>query len=48
MLNISKICNLFYVHNFFVNKVFKERGIDPCGEAGEFHTTVISGPLFKQ
>lgn len=24
-----------------------ERGIDPCGEAGEFHTTVIDGPLFK-
>lgn len=23
------------------------RGIDPCGEAGEFHTTVIDGPLFK-
>ena len=26
----------------------KERGIDPCGEAGEFHTVVIDGPLFKQ
>ena len=24
------------------------RGIDPCGEGGEFHTTVIDGPLFKQ
>ena len=23
------------------------RGIDPCGEAGEFHTTVIDGPIFK-
>lgn len=23
------------------------RGIDPCGESGEFHTTVIDGPLFK-
>ncbi|MGL5677434.1 MAG: diphthine--ammonia ligase [Cellulosilyticaceae bacterium] len=23
------------------------RGVDPCGEAGEFHTTVIDGPLFK-
>ncbi|MFJ7755943.1 diphthine--ammonia ligase [Peribacillus muralis] len=23
------------------------RGIDPCGEGGEFHTTVINGPLFK-
>lgn len=24
------------------------RGIDPCGEGGEFHTTVIDGPLFRQ
>jgi uncharacterized protein (TIGR00290 family) len=24
-----------------------ERGIDPCGEAGEFHTTLIDGPIFK-
>ncbi|MHA3051781.1 Dph6-related ATP pyrophosphatase [Acinetobacter sp. ANC 4640] len=24
------------------------RGIDPCGEAGEFHTTVIDGPIFKK
>lgn len=23
------------------------RSIDPCGEAGEFHTTVIDGPIFK-
>lgn len=29
-------------------KELEERDIDPCGEAGEFHTTVISGPLFKQ
>lgn len=24
------------------------RKIDPCGEGGEFHTTVIDGPLFQQ
>lgn len=24
------------------------RGIDPCGEGGEFHTTVIDGPIFRQ
>ncbi|MCJ8012963.1 diphthine--ammonia ligase [Paenibacillus sp. KQZ6P-2] len=24
------------------------RGIDPCGEGGEFHTTVIDGPIFKR
>jgi len=23
-------------------------GIDPCGEAGEFHTLVVDGPLFGQ
>lgn len=23
------------------------RGIDPCGEGGEFHTTVIAGPIFN-
>lgn len=25
----------------------EERGIDPCGEAGEFHTAVLDGPLFR-
>lgn len=24
-----------------------ERSIDPCGEAGEFHTTVLDGPIFS-
>jgi uncharacterized protein (TIGR00290 family) len=24
------------------------RGIDPCGEGGEFHTTVLDGPIFGQ
>lgn len=24
------------------------RGIDPCGEGGEFHTTVLDGPIFRQ
>ncbi|MFA1821994.1 diphthine--ammonia ligase [Virgibacillus oceani] len=28
-------------------KELETRGIDPCGEGGEFHTTVINGPLFK-
>lgn len=26
---------------------FKERGIDPCGENGEYHTFVTDGPMFK-
>ena len=25
----------------------QNRGIDPCGEGGEFHTTVLDGPIFK-
>ncbi len=28
-------------------KELEARGIDPCGEGGEFHTTVIAGPIFK-
>lgn len=28
-------------------KELEARGIDPCGEGGEFHTTVINGPTFK-
>ncbi|WP_045519481.1 diphthine--ammonia ligase [Neobacillus niacini] len=30
----------------YVNEL-EARGIDPCGEGGEFHTTVIDGPIFK-
>lgn len=28
-------------------KELEARGIDPCGEGGEFHTTVVDGPIFK-
>ncbi|MGE7794204.1 diphthine--ammonia ligase [Lysinibacillus fusiformis] len=28
-------------------KELEERNIDPCGEGGEFHTTVLDGPLFQ-
>lgn len=27
---------------------FERRGIDPCGEYGEYHTFVTGGPLFRQ
>jgi diphthine-ammonia ligase len=27
---------------------FTERGIDPCGERGEYHTAVIDSPLFSR
>lgn len=29
-------------------KELEARGIDPCGEGGEFHTTVLDGPLFNK
>ncbi|MCK4273422.1 MAG: diphthine--ammonia ligase [Dehalococcoidales bacterium] len=35
----------------FINqivKLSKTRDITPCGEAGEYHTLVIDGPLFKK
>ena len=28
--------------------IFAERGIDPCGERGEYHTAVIDSPLFSR
>jgi diphthine-ammonia ligase len=28
-------------------KELEARGIDPCGEGGEFHTTVLDGPIFN-
>lgn len=28
-------------------KELEARGVDPCGEGGEFHTTVLDGPIFK-
>jgi diphthamide synthase (EF-2-diphthine--ammonia ligase) len=27
---------------------FADRGIDPCGEHGEYHTLVTNGPLFRR
>lgn len=40
--DLGKIVTYAYVQEL------KARGIDPCGEGGEFHTTVIDGPIFKQ
>jgi len=28
--------------------VFAERGIDPCGERGEYHTAVVDAPAFSE
>jgi diphthine-ammonia ligase len=32
----------------FVADLAREKGVTPCGEAGEYHTLVIDGPLFKR
>lgn len=39
--DLGRMLTLDYV------KELERRGIDPCGEGGEFHTTVINGPLFN-
>lgn len=39
--DLGQILTLDYIQELVA------RGIDPCGEAGEFHTTVIDGPIFK-
>lgn len=39
--DLGRVLTLDYVQELVA------RGIDPCGEAGEFHTTVIDGPIFK-
>lgn len=40
--DLGRILTLEYI------KELEDRGIDPCGEAGEFHTVVTAGPLFKE
>lgn len=40
--DLGKILTLEYIQEL------EDRGIDPCGEGGEFHTTVIDGPIFNQ
>ena len=39
--DLGQILTLDYIQELVA------RGIAPCGEAGEFHTTVINGPIFK-
>lgn len=40
--DLGKILTLDYIQEL------ESRGIDPCGEGGEFHTTVIDGPIFNK
>ncbi|MBA7662447.1 hypothetical protein ES703_70476 [subsurface metagenome] len=35
-----------FIHH--LDELSKTRDITPCGEAGEYHTLVIDGPLFKK
>lgn len=47
-LNLGmRVEDLGKILNFEFVKELIARGIDPCGEAGEFHTTLIDGPIFK-
>ena len=32
----------------YLDKLSEKKSITPCGEAGEYHTLVIDGPLFKK
>lgn len=32
----------------FVRDISKIKGVDICGEGGEYHTFVVSGPIFKK
>jgi diphthine-ammonia ligase len=34
--------------NKFLADIQKVKGVDPCGEGGEYHTVVTDGPIFKQ
>jgi diphthine-ammonia ligase len=34
--------------DFLADVAALDRGITPCGEAGEFHSLVVDGPLFRQ
>ncbi|WP_026094061.1 Dph6-related ATP pyrophosphatase [Acinetobacter venetianus] len=40
--DLGKILTLEYIQEL------ESRDIDPCGEGGEFHTTVIDGPIFNK
>ena len=40
----EKFAGNIFDHNFLSQL---DNGVDPCGENGEFHTFVFSGPMFK-
>lgn len=32
----------------FLTDILKIKGVDPCGEGGEYHTVITDGPIFRQ
>lgn len=48
-LNAEKLDPSFLgrVIDYNIIEELEKRGVDPCGENGEFHTVVVAGPLFK-
>lgn len=40
--DLGQVLSLEYIQEL------ENRGIDPCGEGGEFHTTVIDGPILTK
>ena len=38
----------YRVSKYGVDITSLDKGITPCGEAGEFHTIVVDGPIFKK
>ncbi len=40
--DLGQVLSLEYIQEL------ENRGINPCGEGGEFHTTVIDGPIFNK
>lgn len=43
---LGQMVNLDFLS--YLSKLKDEKGVSPCGEAGEYHTFVIDGPLFYQ
>lgn len=51
-----KLVEMKYLDDTFPGRILdretvqqiKERGADPCGENGEYHTLVFDGPIFKR
>lgn len=36
------------IDSSFIMDIQKMKGVDPCGENGEYHSLVVNGPIFKK